>query len=105
MERFRWKTCASQIGNRWQARVNFAHEKGKTWVFNHYTFIEDAIRDRLNDLIKDAERERQAHEFLEAYPEYKTTSRIRAFAMKVLGHSANADDNRNEMQKLQKDAG
>ena len=74
-------------------------------VFDHYTFVEDAIRERLNDFIKDAERERQANEFLKAHPEYKTSSKVRAFIRRVLGHRPPADDNHNEIQKLQKDAG
>jgi hypothetical protein len=74
-------------------------------MLGYYIFVAEAVQDRMKHLIKEAEVERQMHEFLKAHPECKTSSRIRAFIGRLIGHSDKSDDNGNAVQTLQKDAG
>ena len=62
-------------------------------MFGYYYYItaEEAAREHINDLIKDAENEHRLHEFLKSHPECTTAAKMWAFINKILGRRAKVD--------------
>lgn len=74
----------------------------RKWQFNvrHYVFMQEAMHEHINNLIKEAEKEHQAHEFLKSHPECKTLSSLWATIHRIMDHKPEHDDTRNQEHML-----